>query len=417
MNFSANGEGANFQNSVKVFSVPVIVASLGYFVDIYDLILFSIVRVPSLKELGLDGKDLLNEGVFLLNMQMGGMLTGGLIWGVMGDKRGRLTVLFGSIFLYSLANLANGFVHSLEGYAAWRFIAGVGLAGELGAGVTLVLETLPKETRGYGTMVIASVGVAGAVLANFVAKNFDWRAAFFIGAGLGMALLVLRVSVYESGMFRAMEASGARRGDFFSLFTSKDRFWRYMNSILIGLPLWFAVGVLITFAPEFAKAMNIAGDVSAGNAVMYCYIGLIFGDFASGFLSQYIGSRKKVVLAFQLLAMVIIGYYLSMNGQSASHFYTVCVVLGFAIGYWAVFITVAAEQFGSNLRATVASTVPNFIRGTVIPITFSFKLLKDIVGITGAAAIVGCVCVALSLAALWRLEETYHKDLNFIEID
>jgi len=417
MSSTENTQNRPANGAAGIFCVPVIVAALGYFVDIYDLILFSIVRVPSLKAIGVDGKDLLDQGVFLLNMQMGGMLTGGVLWGILGDKKGRLKILFGSIFLYSLANFANGFVNDIESYAMWRFIAGVGLAGELGAGVTLVLETLPQETRGYGTMVIASVGVAGAVLANFVAQNFDWRMAYFIGAGLGMALLVLRISVYESGMFREMEESGARRGDFMSLFKSRERFFRYVSSITIGLPLWFAVGILITFAPEFAKSMNVMGNVSAGDAVMYCYIGLIFGDFVSGFLSQYYRSRKKVVLGFQLFSIVMVAVYLLMGDVSAGTFLAVCAALGFSLGYWAVFITVAAEQFGTNLRATVASTAPNFIRGAVIPVTFFFKLLKDSLGLTGAAAIVGAVCVALSLAALWKLEETYHKDLNFIELD
>ena len=398
-----------------LLTVPVIVASLGYFVDIYDLILFSIVRVASLGSLGLQGRELLDQGVFLLNMQMGGMLLGGILWGVLGDKKGRVKILFGSIFLYSVANIGNGFVSSLGGYAAWRFIAGLGLAGELGAGVTLVLENLPRDSRGYGTMIVASVGVTGAILANFVAKNFDWRVAYFIGGGLGLLLLLMRIGVLESGMYREIEDRPIRKGNFFSLFTKRANFFRYMNSILIGLPIWFAVGILITFSPEYAKALGVSGPVSAGEAVMFCYLGLVAGDFTSGFLSQFFGSRKKIVLLFQLLTGVVMAAYFMLRHVSPAFFYAQCAAIGFAVGYWAVFITVAAEQFGTNMRATVASTVPNFIRGMVIPITFSFQFAKERLGIIQGGAVVGIICLAVSLYALYNLEETFGKDLNYLE--
>jgi MFS family permease len=398
-----------------IITIPVLVASLGYFVDIYDLILFSIVRISSLKSIGLQGQALLDQGVFLLNMQMGGMLLGGIFWGILGDKKGRVRILFGSIFLYSLANFANGLVGSIGAYALWRFVAGVGLAGELGAGVTLVLENLPKNSRGYGTMVVASVGVTGAVLANYVAGHFDWRMAYFIGGGLGILLLALRIGVLESGMYKEMETKTARRGDFLSLFARSDYFFKYMKSILIGLPIWFAVGVLITFSPEFAKVLGVSGPVNAGEAVMFCYLGLVAGDFASGFLSQFFGSRKKIVFLFQILSGASIAVYFVLRNVSPALFYAHCMVIGFAIGYWAVFITIGAEQFGTNLRATVASTVPNFIRGMVIPITFSFQFMKARIGIVQGAAVVGLICLAIAFYALYGLEETFDKDLNYVE--
>lgn len=398
-----------------VMTIPVIVASLGYFVDIYDLVLFSIVRVPSLKALGLSGQELLDKGVLILNMQMAGMLLGGIIWGVLGDKKGRLKILFGSIILYSLANAANGLVNDVASYGWLRFVAGVGLAGELGAGVTLVAEILPKEFRGYGTMAVATVGVSGAILANYVAEHFDWRVAYYIGGGLGMLLLLLRVSVYESGMFSRMASKGISKGDFFSLFTNMERFSRYMKSILIGVPIWFVVAVLITFSPEFAKALHISGTISAGRAVMFCYLGLVFGDFSSGLLSNYLQSRRKVVLLFMALICVFIGVYLSLDYSDSATFYTVCGALGFAGGYWAIFITIAAEQFGTNIRATVATTVPNFVRGTVVPITFCFQAAKGYFGILQGAAVVGGICIAAALIALYRLEETFKKDLDYIE--
>lgn len=399
-----------------ILTVPVIVSALGYFVDIYDLILFSIVRVQSLKAIGLEGQALLDEGVFLLNMQMAGMLLGGIFWGILGDKKGRVRILFGSIFLYSVANVANGMVTTIGQYAFWRFVAGIGLAGELGAGITLVLENLPQRSRGYGTMVVATVGVTGAVLANIIAKNFDWRIAYVIGGGLGLMLLVARLSVYESGMYREVAAQPhVRKGNFISLFTSRARFLKYLRSVLIGLPIWFCVGILITFSPEFAKALSVTGPVSAGEAVMFCYIGLVFGDFLSGFLSQYFRSRKKIVLLFLVLTCGMTGLYFMQQGATAGQFYLVCLAIGVAVGYWAIFITIAAEQFGTNLRATVASTVPNFIRGAVIPITFFFQLLKGHAGIIQSAIIVGSVCLVIAFAALYGLEETFSRELNYTE--
>lgn len=403
------------QHLRQVFSLPVIVAALGYFVDIYDLVLFSIVRVPSLMALGLEGQELIDQGVFLLNMQMVGMLLGGILWGVLGDRKGRLKIMFASIFLYSVANLANGLVETLPAYAALRFIAGIGLAGELGAGITLVAEILHQSVRGYGTMIVAAVGVSGAILANLVAKTFDWRTAFFIGGVLGLLLLITRISVAESGMFRQMATVAVSKGNFFSLFTNRSRFFRYLNSIMIGLPSWFVVGVLITFSPEFARALGIRGEVSAGNAVMYCYLGLVAGDLASGLLSQLLRSRKRAILVFLVLTTVAVAAYFLAAGASAAAFYAICTLLGFGIGYWAIFITVAAEQFGTNLRATVATTVPNFVRGMTVPITLFFQVARKPFGLEGGALLVGAVCLAIALLSLWRLEETFHKDLDYFE--
>lgn len=402
-------------NLATVFSMPVIVAALGYFVDIYDLVLFSIIRVPSLKSLGLSGTALINQGVFLLNMQMAGMLIGGILWGVLGDRKGRLKIMFASIFIYSVANLLNARVDSLSAYAGLRFLAGVGLAGELGAGITLVSEVLHKSIRGYGTMMVASVGVSGAILANFIAKGFDWRTAFVIGGVLGLGLLVLRFKVAESGMFQGMETTAVSRGNFLSLFTSRDRFGRFFHSTMIGIPTWFVVAVLITFSPEFAKALGITGTVSAGNSVMFCYLGLVIGDLSSGVLSQLLKSRKKVVLIFLGLMIGGIAAYFQGAGASVTYFYGVCTFLGFAGGYWAIFVTIAAEQFGTNLRATVATSVPNFVRGMVIPITMLFQLFRQTFGLIEGAIYVGAISMVLALFSLWRLQETFHKDMDYFE--
>ena len=414
-----------------LFSLPVVVAALGYFVDIYDLLLFSIVRRPSLISLGVPEDRLFIEGEFLLQAQMSGLLIGGIIWGIMGDKRGRLSVLFGSILLYSLANIANGFVTTVGQYALLRFIAGIGLAGELGAGITLVSEILPTHIRGYATTIIASVGITGAILANFVARVFDWQIAYFIGGGLGLLLLLARVSVFESGMFLKMKGSKVQRGNFFQLFQSRSTFVRYMGCILIGLPIWYVAGILVTFSPEFADAIAVTGTILAGDAVMYCYMGLAIGDFSSGFISQKVGSRKKVVAAYLLLTLVTVVFFLYMPVKTQDFFYIVCFLLGIAIGYWALFVTIAAEQFGTNLRSTVATTVPNFIRGTVVPLTFLFKFLRDTIseqyadvhgpdkaqsiGIIYGALIVGVFTIVVAFAALRAIDETYGRELNFEE--
>ncbi|MBT1689179.1 MFS transporter [Dawidia soli] len=403
-------------NTVKqILRPPVIIAALGYFVDIYDLLLFSIVRVPSLQALGKSGEALLHDGIFLINIQMAGLLTGGILWGILGDKRGRLSVLFGSILLYSLANLANGFVTTVPQYAVLRFIAGVGLAGELGAGITLVAEILPKHIRGYGTTLVASVGLFGAVLAYIVAEFTDWQVAYWIGGGLGLCLLLLRYSVAESGMFAEVREKKVARGNFFMLLSRGPLLANYLRCILIGLPIWFVIGILVTFSPEFAVSMNLPEAIDAGKAVMCCYIGLSLGDLSSGVLSQVLKSRKKVVLIFLFFTAGAMAVYLTAAGLSAAAFYTRCFFLGFAIGYWALFVTIAAEQFGTNIRATVATTVPNFVRGTVVPLTLAFEWLRLHHSMIFSAWAVGGASLLIAALALWKMKETFGKDLQFIE--
>lgn len=402
--------------SPRLLNAAVVVAALGYFVDIYDLLLFAIVRVPSLKDLGLSGDTLTREGEFLINMQMIGMLIGGILWGVLGDKKGRLSVLFGSIFLYSAANVANGFVESIPSYAFWRFVAGVGLAGELGAGITLVTEVLPKEKRGLGTMIVASVGLTGAVVANLIYRlSGDWRTCYFIGGGLGLALLLLRIGVSESGMFKHAMHEGVSRGNFFALFTNRRRLFKYICCILIGLPTWYVIGILVTFSPEFAKVLGIQGEVRAGDAIMYAYIGIALGDLATGALSQLLKSRLKVMYTFLTMSAVVITVYLNLYGATASVLYLVCGLLGFATGFWVIFVTIAAEQFGTNLRATVTTTVPNFVRGALPLLIILFNFLLEPFGRMGAATAVGVFVIATSLLSVRGLTETFHRDLNYTE--
>jgi len=395
--------------------LAVLVAALGYFVDIYDLLLFAIIRVQSLLDIGVSEADLLPRGVLLLNMQMGGMLVGGILWGVLGDRRGRLSVLFGSIAMYSVANIANGMVDSVGAYAAWRFIAGVGLAGELGAGVTLVSEVMSKEARGYGAMIISAVGIMGAVVGALVGDFFSWRIAYFVGGGMGIALLLLRIGVAESGMFEEARQTAVSRGDFLMLFRTAERRVRYLAVILIGLPLWYVVGILITFAPEFGRAMGMAEVPVAGSAVMYCYAGISLGSLLWGTLSQWWHTRRGVVRVAMICTAASIAVYFAAAGLSLWFFYVMCFVLGVSCGYWAVFVLMASELFGTNIRATAATTTPNFVRGSVVLVTMLFQALSGMLGIQGSAIVVGALTLVIGFVALGRLDETYGKDLDYVE--
>lgn len=393
----------------------VTIASLGYFVDIYDLIIFSIVRIQSFTDIGVPIEQMRVKGEFVLNMQMGGLLLGGIIWGIIGDKYGRLKVLFGSILLYSLANIANGFVEDVWQYGIIRFIAGIGLAGELGAGITLVSESMHKSKRGYGTMLVASVGVLGAILAYFVSEEFNWRTAYFVGGGMGLLLLLLRVGSFESGLFKEQDKKDVPKGDFRMLFTDKGRLKRYINCLCIGLPIWFVVGVLVTQAPEIGKALGASETLSAGKGVMFAYIGISIGDVLAGVFAQILKSRKKVVFICQLIIIGSSLWYLLSTGITANKFLVLAFIMGLGVGYWATFVTISAEQFGTNLRATVATTAPNFVRGALIPSTMIYGLLVDSFGIVPAAITMVLVLSGIAMYSLTQLEESFDKDLNYLE--
>lgn len=407
----------NTPTLLRLARIPVIVAALGYLVDMYDLFLFTIVRVPSLRSLHVDGPRLLDNGVLLLNLQMAGMLLGGLVWGITGDIKGRLSVLFGSILIYSLANIGNGLVTSVTGYAAMRFIAGFGLAGELGVGVTLVVESLPKDLRGYGTTIVATMGVLGTLLAYLVAHLFAWRSAYFIGGALGLLLMALRIKVFESGVFLHIKQTPVKRGDIRMLVNNRTRFLRYLSSILIGTPIWFIAGILVTFSPEFGNAMHLGQPIDAGKAVLFTFSAQVAGNILSGMLSQYLKSRKKAILLFLLFALLSVLFYLVFPYHSPGQFYAACAALGFFGGYWTLFVTVAAELFGANLRATVATTVPNFVRSTVIPLTALFLLLKSHMGVIDGALVIAAICFGIAILALFFLQETFDKDMAYVEED
>ena len=402
---------------IKKQRLLIAVAALGYFVDIYDLILFRIVRIPSLTDLGVPSSELQSTGILLLNMQMAGMLIGGFLFGVLGDIKGRVTVLFGSIVLYSVANISNGLVTSIPAYAFVRFLAGLGLAGELGAGITLVSETMSKEKRGYGTMLVVTFGALGAVVAALIADEFSWRMSYFVGGGLGLLLLLLRVRAMESGMFNELPKKDQKVMSFLRIIGKKELFIKYLRCILIGVPVWYVVGILVVFSPEFAEALQVQGTVKGSQAVIWCYVGLSAGDLLTGVLSQMFRSRRRVILGSLFFSAAISAIYLYTFGLSDTTFYLICFLLGTSTGYWGLFVTVASESFGTNIRSTVTTTVPNFVRGSTIPITLSFAFLQESMGwsMSHSAALVGLVCFAIAFWASWGIQETFAKDLDYLE--
>lgn len=394
--------------------LAVTVAALGYLVDIYDLILFGVVRDPSLIAIGVPDAERAMVGENLMSIQMAGMLVGGILWGILGDKRGRLSVLFGSILLYSVANIANGFVQDVTTYGVLRFVAGIGLAGELGAGVTLVIELIDPKRRGYATTAIAGIGICGAILAVFVGRSFDWRQAYWIGGGMGLLLLTLRVGVLESGIFARVKETGVSRGNFLALFSSWDRAKRYFAIVLAGVPVWYGVGILAIGSPEITAALGADPAPLRPTAILWMYTGLAVGDFVSGLVSQLLSSRRRAILTFLGLNVFAVAFYF-LTGSNAEMVYIACFFLGIANGYWAVFVTTAAEQFGTNLRATAATSAPNFVRGSLTLTTFVFHLLSTVMPIPSAALLVGVVVLSVAFVAVAGITETFGKDLEFVE--
>ncbi|HWY50886.1 MAG TPA: MFS transporter [Chthoniobacterales bacterium] len=402
----------------RTFSRPVItlliVSALGYFVDVYDLIIFSVVRSASLAGLGVPPPEMLSVGLRLLNIQLAGVLAGGILWGILGDKRGRLSVLFGSIILYSAANIANAYVATIGQYELLRFVAGFGLAGELGAGVTIVSEFVGKKNRGWATMFIASVGLLGAVLASQVGIHFDWRTSFLVGGILGLALLVLRMGAIESSLFLKVRKLNVPRGNFSLLFRDKKLLGRYVLCVLAGAPLYFVIGILITASPEFGRNEGLSQMPVAGVAVMYAYIAMSVGDLACSALSQWWHSRRWALTTFHLLCLAACCVFILVPSPSVGFFNAKCAAVGFSIGFWAVLILNAAEQFGTNLRASVTTSVPNFVRALLIPISAIFTAFRSITGLAGAALILAVVVCTIAIAATWRLEETFDRELDFV---
>ena len=424
MNSTVSTPDKNNQNTQKIFNATVIVAALGYFVDVYDLILFLIIGKTSLAELypSWTSAQILENFQHLLDLQMLGMLTGGIAWGIIGDKKGRLAVLFGSIICYSLANLANAFVTDMRTYEILRFVAGFGLAGELGAGVCLVVELMDRNKRGLGTMIVASVGVLGAVAAALVSQFISWQTSYLIGGVLGLGLLVLRMSTFESAMFKQQRDPNVRMGNFGMMFATRERFLRLLMAILLGLPTWFVIGLLVARAPEIAKALHvqgaeIPGTIAQSMCILLAYSGLVLGDLASGTASQLLRSRKKAFALFYVICTLTIITYLNLYNVSSTVFYSVIFLLGFSVGFWALFVTNASEQFGTNLRATSAISVPNFARGSLVPIAWIYNQVMIATGGSMIASFfwVGGGIMLITFVTLYFVKETFSRDLDFYE--
>ncbi len=402
-----------------IFSIAVIVAALGYFVDIYDLLLFTVVKKESMLQVGATEATMLADSSRVINWQMIGMLLGGIFWGMLGDKKGRLSVLFGSIILYSIANIFTSYVHTVDQYAIWRFVAGLGLAGELGAGITLVSELLPKSKRGIGTSVVAGIGIMGAVASYFTYRiTKDWRLCYRIGGGLGIILLILRISVAESGMFLGLKHQPIQKGNFLMFFTNGRRFKKYLLTICIGLPTWFVIGILVNQSDRFAKIMYGSTTLDSGRSIMFAYASISLSDFLSGFLCQWFQSRKAGLLVFYILCMISGWLFFSHLNSGDTTMYLFCAMLGFSTGFWAIFVTLAAEQFGTNLRATAATTAPNMVRGALPLMNLLFlNLFQKSWGWTliNSGITTGLIVMLISFLSLYFTEETYHKDLNYLE--
>jgi len=411
----------NTNKQIGLLSLPVFVAALGYFVDVYDLLLFTIVRQTSVMSIGSTAETIIVDSAHIINWQMSGLLIGGILWGVLGDKKGRLKVLFGSILLYSVANILTSFVQNVDQYAYCRFIGGIGLAGELGAGITLVSEMLPKHKRGIGTSMVAGIGLFGAVFAYFTFKyTNDWRLCYQIGGVLGFFLLILRVKVAESFMFESVKLSKFEKGNFFMFFQNKKRFVKYITAILIGLPTWFVIGVLINYSNKFASSLYGINLIDSGRSIMLAYIGIASGDLLIGYVSQYFKSRKKALMLFYILSIIGMILFFSPFNNNDSRMYLICAFLGFSTGYWAIFNQMAAEQFGTNLRATAATTIPNMVRGALPLINFLFlDILQKKLGwdIVQSGMLTGAIVMVITLIAYFFTEETYHKDLDYMEHD
>lgn len=411
----------NQHKQIGLWSLPVLVAALGYFVDVYDLLLFTIVRQPSVLAVGSTLDTIIVDSAHIINWQMSGLLIGGILWGVIGDKKGRLKVLFGSILLYSVANILTSFVQNVDQYAYCRFIGGIGLAGELGAGITLVSEMLPKNKRGIGTSMVAGIGLFGAVFAYFTFQyTKDWRLCYQIGGGLGVFLLILRVRVAESFMFESAKLENIQKGNFLMFFNNGKRFSKYIKAILIGLPTWFVIGVLVNYSNKFATANYGENLIDSGRSIMFAYIGIATGDLVIGYVSQYFKSRKKALLVFYTLNIIGMVLFFSAFNDNDDRMYAICGFLGFSTGYWAIFNQMAAEQFGTNLRATAATTIPNMVRGALPVINFLFlDILQKSLGwtIVQSGILTGAIVMGITLIAFVFTEETFHKDLDYLEHD
>lgn len=399
--------------TTRVLNATVIVTALGYFIDLFDYYVFLVTRQKVLTDFGFSGSQLMETGLYMVNLQFAGLLVGGVIFGVLGDKIGRKQSLLGSILLYSIATLASGMTHNIDVFAALRFIAGIGIAGEVGVGVTMVSETMDKNRRGLGVTAFIGVGLLGVVAAALMSELLHWRTCYIIGGLAGLLLLVTRIWVMEPQMFTDLNKS-VKRGSFRVLFASPDGVRRYVLCILLAVPVFFGVSIIATLSPELSIALGASPPASVSTTMIIAYTMMVIGEIVIGLLSQRLKSRKKVIALFLVLMAITLGVGFHNGALDATGYYILAGVVGFFMGYWVNFIALSAEQFGTNVRSLAANTIPNFTRGTTIAINMAFLALKDD-GVVYAASIVGFTVIVIALLALWKLPETFGKDLDYTE--
>ncbi len=396
--------------------LAIVASSMGFFVDLYDIIIVSVLRRSSLLDLGIAEADLQAKGVLLLNTQMAGMLLGGFLWGMLGDKKGRLSVLFGSIALYSITTFLHAYAPNYEVYLLLRFLAGIGLAGELGAAVTLVSEQMPPKWRGMGPAIIGSFGMLGAVAGAYIGGHYSWQFTYQLGGGMGLVLLLLRLGVMESGLYRNLQGAQVRQGDLWLVLRDRKQLLKYCAIILMGFPGWFVNGVVMTFTPEIAAGMGMQEIPSVSMVFTVFFLGFTFGDFSCGLVSQWLQSRKKAIFRYLSAFTLLMITYFAIGYRSVQIYYTLFFLMGISVGYTIVLITNGAEMFGTNIRSLVTTSSLNLLRASVIPQATLFNLLTHSMGAAKAAALVGILSVAIAFWAYTQLEETFHKDLNYVDV-
>jgi MFS transporter, putative metabolite:H+ symporter len=392
------------------------VAALGYFVDVYDLLIFGAERVESLQAVGVPKEDMKDVGILILNFQMAGLILGGFLFGILADKLGRLKVLFASILLYSVANIANAFVTTVPAFAGARFFAGIGLAGELGVALSWISESLERRQRTIATMIVSAIGLFGGIAAALVGSVCHWKTSYIIGGVMGLILLVLRISVKESKIFIKNQFKDIKRGDLIELFGSRKQLYKYLLCVFAGAPAVVFINLYITLTPEFALAFGITEPVSVSTAIMVYLMVFAVSDILCGFLSKLMQKRKGPLLIYACMQIFATAYFLLAPPDTAMGYYYRCAFLGFSIGYWGILITNSVEQFGTNIRATVATSTPNLIRGLTIPASLIFTNLIPAYGLVRSGAIVGFSLIVISIISILLLKDKFENNLNFTEV-
>lgn len=402
----------------------ILVASLGYFVDAYDLIIASVVRSSAIVELGLaqvGTPEHTKYAQLFEYVQSAGILLGGIIFGVYSDKKGRKKALYYSIAIYSIANILNGllsasvpFVGTV--YCILRFICGFALAAELSIGIVMISETMKAKHRGYGTMIVVSFGILGAVLAAVLFEfiGIHWQTLYLIGGIAGVLLLIFRFSVKETNPFLDLENQESERGSWVMIFKNRRLLKILFNAILLGFPIYFFISIPIKFATDYGKELGLT--IKGTIPIIVFYIAMSVSDIIANYLCQLFENRKKVLyfyLGLCTISVFLLHFYPPTTPEQ--YFYLFSPLMGFASGYWALLITFTNEQIGTNIRSTYTTAVPNVVRSLFIPIQLLLTVLQPTFGTSTSVFYIGVLAVILALLGLYSLKETWGKNLKFID--